>query len=96
MKILTVILALSLSTYAFADDHKKGMDGEKLSTAKAKMIEAIDARISALENHKTCVNSAADKNALMECRKKMKDFHAGQKEKRQEMRKNIKEKRKNK
>lgn len=66
--ILSVVLVLSFSTVAFA---KKG-SGKRFQERKAKMIEHIGKRINVLNTAKSCISSAADRDAMKACRKSQK------------------------
>ncbi len=70
MKLL-LITALLMSS-AFADhtpEHKEKAIGE----VKERIAANIDQKIGALNAHKSCVQGAADREALKACRKSHKD-----------------------
>lgn len=79
MKKLLFAALLSLSIPAIAQE-------DKFEDKKAKMISHLEKRIANLNEAKTCVSGAADKEALKGC-------HAKLKEDRMEMREDMKEKR---
>jgi flagellar biosynthesis regulator FlbT len=86
----TILLAiLAFSMLNVQAEEKKG-SGEKFQKAKSMMLEKIEKRISNLQDVKSCVSSASDKEALKACRAKMKEHRAEMKE----QRKQWKEKRK--
>ena len=74
--LFSVVLALGLSTTAaFANDH----EGKDFNARKAEVSKEVDERIKALQEHKACVDAAADPAALKSCREKMKEFRHEQK-----------------
>jgi len=93
MKVFVAVLFLLLSVGVQAEE--KG-SGEKFQKAKSMMLEKIEKRISNLQDVKSCVSSASNKEALKECRKKMKAHKAEMKEQRKEWKKKKKERRKKK
>ena len=63
MKVFTAILFLfSMSTYA--------QDGKKFTQHKTQVLANIDQRISAIQEFKSCVQSANDHAAMKTCRTK--------------------------
>lgn len=77
MKLLTV-LALVLSTSAFAGHHEKEMEEMKkmpFDQHKKMMQEKLDKKTSMIEEAKTCVNDAKDNAALNACHDKMREEH---------------------
>lgn len=82
MKVLLISILL-MSTTAFADQKE-----ENVATIKAKISANIDQKISQLQSHKNCVQSANDHEALKTCRKAnkeaMKKLHMENKGEREE------------
>ena len=78
--IIALIATFSLSS--FADHHE-----EKFAEMKAKGLANIDKRISSLQQLKSCLSSASEKEAARKCRKENRarmenlrqDFRAGKK-----------------
>ncbi len=67
MKIL-LILTLSLaSIFAYADNHEEGTFDE----IKSRMITRMDKQIAHLNEAKSCITAAKEKEALKDCREKM-------------------------
>ena len=58
------LLVLSFSAYA--------KNGKRFEERKAKAVEQIGKRIAVLETAKSCISSAADREALKACRKAQK------------------------
>jgi hypothetical protein len=93
MKMLT-LFAMLFSVTAFA------AKGENFEENKAKAIARLDQRISMLQEAKTCISSAADKDALKACHKKHKEsrqaFADDRKEKKEARKAKRAERKKNK
>lgn len=70
MKILLLGSLIVISLSAIADDKKD--DG--FAAHKTEALAGLDKRISAMQEHKTCVTAANDKDAMKVCHEKMKDF----------------------
>jgi hypothetical protein len=87
MKSLLLVSLLALSTHVMADQHEKEMNVEEV---KQKMLTHIDKRISAMQEHRSCVSSAKDKEALKACRNKMKSHRDAMKEEHMKMRGEMK------
>jgi hypothetical protein len=89
VKILTVFL-LCFSLNVFADHHEgdsdKKMEGMSFEEAKKMKLEKVDMMIKRMEEHKNCISSAQDKDALKACREKM----MSQRKERKEQRRNKK------
>ena len=83
-KILFVITCFTAFT-VFAYDVMKD-DGKSFEEKKSMMLSFIDQRIANLNEHKSCIQSAVDKEALKVC-------HAKFKEEREELKTNMKNKR---
>ncbi|MAF90644.1 MAG: hypothetical protein VX583_12075 [Bdellovibrionota bacterium] len=66
MKVLSIVLMCVLG-FALTTQAEEGLAGKK-----AKALEMINQRITKLQSHKACVEKAADKEALVACRKAMK------------------------
>ncbi len=93
MKKLLVAALCIFSLTAFTDHHEEGDDkNAKFEDVKAKMVTHIDERIAKMNEHKSCVSAAADKEALKACREKMKEYREDMKEKWQEKKKEWKDK----
>jgi ribosomal protein L12E/L44/L45/RPP1/RPP2 len=69
-------------------------EGPNFETFKAEAIKNIDERIGKMQEHKACVSSAANKDAMKACREKMKDWREEEKEERMQKRSERMEKRK--
>ncbi len=95
-----IILGLSflssiLISPTFADDAaKEARKKEMFQDAKSMATKNIDQRISALQETKSCISSASDKDALKKCREaakdKAKNFRKENKERRKEFKDKIK------
>lgn len=83
MNKVILVLVVFMGSVAFADHHEE-MKGEKFETQKAKVLEKIDKRIKAMNEHKSCVSAAKDKAALKACRGKMKETRGEWKDARKE------------
>lgn len=77
-KILLMSLCL-VSLSAFSDDDMKD-DGKPFEEKKAMMLTKIDERIAKMNEHKSCVQAAADKEAMKACHQKMKEHRKEMKE----------------
>lgn len=93
MKMMILIGALMLGTQAQADMHE-AKDGKGFEAHKAEALKGIDERLAKLNEHKTCVTAAADKEAFKKCHESMKEFRHDKKEEWKEKREEMKEKRK--
>lgn len=93
MKALILIGALIFGAQAGADHHEAA-DGKNFETHKAEALKRIDEHLAKMNEHKTCVSAAADKEALKKCHEAMREFHQGMKEEMKEMHESMKEKRK--
>lgn len=96
-KMITMTLILlstlaSTSTFA-ADGNKEARKKEMFQKAKQMAVANIEKRISALQDTKSCISSASDKEALKKCREKAKDraqsLRKESKERRKEMKQTI-------
>jgi hypothetical protein len=63
MKFFAIVILSMISYSAFADE-------ENFAKAKEMMLTNIDKRISFIQEHKSCVSSAAEKTALKACHEK--------------------------
>ncbi len=81
MTTRTVFLALALFTLspAFA--------AEDMAAHKQEALSEIDQRIAKLQEHKACVSAAETKDAMMQCRHAMKEWHKGERAEHLERRK---------
>jgi hypothetical protein len=88
MKFLTVAL-IAFSATAFAGHHEKMMEDMKkmpFEQQKQMMTDHLNQKSAMVEEGKMCVNNAKDKDALMECHKKMmEEKHAMKDEMHQKM-----------
>lgn len=85
MKILNLRLALIAACAAFAFSpgvHAGPADEAQLAEAKKQMITHIESRIAALNEAKTCISAAADKEAIQSCHQKLRAAHDSMAEKR--------------
>ncbi len=100
MKKLVTLALITLSSLSVnaADADKEARKKEMFEKAKSMATSNIDKRISALQDTKSCISSASDKEALKKCRQKAKEnaqaLRKESKSRRQEMRKKIQEQRK--
>lgn len=83
-----LVLGILVSSAAFAADE------ENFAKRKEEMLANMSERIQKMEEMKTCVNSAADKEALKACHKGMKEWREGEKGERMEKHRGMLEKRK--
>lgn len=90
--ILSLLLVLSFNVHAkkMSDEQRAAQFSER----KAKALEMVGKKISALTELKSCIGSASDMKAIKECRKNhrssTKEWRKGKK-KRKQMRKKRKE-----
>lgn len=94
MKVLVMVLAASFSLQSFAQEQESKPEVQNVEARKAEMLKNIDERIAKLNEHKTCVSAAPNKEALKKCHESMKEFRNDQKEQWKEKREERKEKRK--
>ncbi|MEC9281490.1 MAG: hypothetical protein VX642_02165 [Bdellovibrionota bacterium] len=66
MKVLSIVLMCAFG-FTLSAQAEEGLDARK-----AKALEMINQRITKLQSHKSCVEKAANKEALVACRKAMK------------------------
>ncbi|MCB0351804.1 MAG: hypothetical protein KDD38_11515, partial [Bdellovibrionales bacterium] len=90
MKSIVLCAILALSVSAFAEGEKKE---ENFAKRKTEMLEGIDKKIAAMQEHKTCVSAASDKDAMKKCHEKMKAFREENRGEHMGMRKERMEKR---
>lgn len=69
MKIFLITIGLSLGVGAHAASDLKFEEHKKQA------LEGIEKRISAMQEHKTCVSAAQDEKAFKACHEKMREFH---------------------
>ena len=72
--MLLVLSVFSLSSWAMHHNHEemeKKMDSMSFEDAKKMKMEMIEKKSTMLEEEKTCVSNAKDKEALKMCWKKM-------------------------
>ena len=92
-KFFLVALCLA-SLSVFADEDK--MEGKSIDEKKAMIVSKIDERIAKMNEHKSCVQGAADETALKACHQKMKEDRKGMKEQWKAKKKEWKDKNKKK
>ncbi len=91
MKKLLIAGLCLFSLTAFADETEEGA-GKNFEEHKAKMIEGIDKRIAGMNELKSCVSAAKDRDAVKACREKMKDMREDMREERKERKEKRKKK----
>lgn len=69
MKSLLIALGLLVAIAAHAQKETKFEEHKKQA------LEGIEKRISAMQEHKTCVSAAQDEKAFKACHEKMREFH---------------------
>lgn len=72
-----VALALGVTVSAFADEAPA--DTGKYEAFKAERLKELDERIQKLQEHRTCVSSAANKDAFKSCHGSMKAWRDSEK-----------------
>ncbi len=96
MKFFTaVLIAFSASAFAGHHDHDKMMEEMKklpFDQQKSMMQEKLTKKSAMLEESKSCVNSAKDSDALMECHKNMKEEKMAMKDEMKDKMKDMKKK----
>ncbi len=88
MKLVSMFIVLCAFSLEVRAD-----EGANFATHKSEMLANIEERIAKLQEHKSCVSSANDKEAMKACREKMKDWRDGERSEMQEKRKERMEKR---
>ena len=63
-----------------------GDDGD-FSKHKAEMLGHIEEKIQKMQEHKTCISGASDKDALKKCHESMRDWHKSERREHREKRK---------
>jgi hypothetical protein len=93
MKFL--IIGLLMLSSAFADENQD----QKINEAKQRISGHIDQRISALQSHKSCIQSASSKDQLKSCKqshkeemKRLKSEHQSQRDAKKQGKKEEKNK----
>lgn len=93
--VLVSFLLLLIATQA---QTQPAQDAEMLQKMKAEVTENLNQRIRNLETAKTCVQSAADAQALRTChqqiKEEMKELQQATKERRKELREEMRKRRK--
>lgn len=84
-----LVLIAHPAGFALAEDKKE----EGFAERKAHILKELDERAAKLQEHKTCVAAAADRDALKACRGKMKEWRHDEREERMEHKKDRLEKR---
>lgn len=90
MKVLLLALALTAPAWATEENADKAA---MFQQAKSNMLSNIDQRINNLNSAKTCINSAADGEALKACRKQMHESMKALKDDMKEQREGLRSKR---
>lgn len=85
-----IVMFIVLWTFSL---ESRAEEGANFATHKAEMLANIEERITKLQEHKSCVAAANDKEAMKACREKMKDWREGERAEMQEKRKERMEKR---
>ncbi len=88
MKLVTMFIVLCAFSLEL-----RAEEGANFSTHKAEMLANIEEQIAKLQEHKSCVSAANDKEAMKACRDKMKGWREGERAEMQEKRKERMEKR---
>jgi hypothetical protein len=83
--VLTAVAVLNMTIPVFAEDVDKA--GENFEKHKSEMLENIDKKIKAGQDHRSCVAATKDRAGLKECMEKMRDTRMEFKEERMESRK---------
>ncbi len=83
--ILALVTAVGFSFSAFAEDIEKA--GENFEKNKTEMLENIDKKIKAVQDHRSCIAAAKDRSGVKDCMEKMRDTRMEFKEDRMESRK---------
>lgn len=65
------IAFLVLSALCFAP----AFAAEDITAHKQEILAEIDQRLAKLEDHRGCIAAASTKEAMMQCRQSMKEFH---------------------
>lgn len=81
---LMLILSSTLASYA-ADTDMAAKQKERFAKAKSMAEANIDKRISALQQTKSCISGANDKNALRKCRQEAKQRNQALRQEMQQM-----------
>lgn len=96
MKLLTaLVFAFSATAFAGHHDHDKMKEEMKklpFDQQKAMMQDKLNAKSTMLEEAKTCVNNAKDKDALWKCKDEMKEEKMAMKDEMKEKMKEAKKK----
>lgn len=77
--IVTASLLLALSSN-ISTAEEDGKDTAQFATRKTEILKQIDERISKMQEHKTCVSSANDREAMKACHEKMKQYRMSERE----------------
>jgi len=83
---LMLILGTTLTSYANTDANKDARKKERFAQVKSMAQSNIDKRISALQETKSCISSANDKDSLKSCRQEAKKRHQAIKQEMKQMR----------
>ncbi len=88
--MMIALTCMSLNAFPADDDH--------FAKVKTMMLTNIDKRLGYLQEHKTCVTAAADKDAMKACHDKhnaeMQSLHSDRKMMREQFKNERKEKKK--
>ncbi len=69
-RIAFLVLSVLALSPAFA--------AEDITAHKQEILTEIDQRIQKMQEHRNCINAATTREAMMQCRQAMKDFHKGE------------------
>lgn len=89
--IVVGVFGLGLIAPVFADDSAK--QKEEFAAHKTEIMGELDQHIQKLQEHKTCVSNAADREAMKACRATMKEFRKGERKEHHDRRKAFMKKR---
>lgn len=84
MKTMMTILFLMTSMTTFASDSQENIKGKNFEENKAKMLDHMSKRISALNTAKSCISSATNKEEVKKCRAPLKEMNKEFRSKRKE------------
>ncbi|NDD92939.1 hypothetical protein EBZ37_12750 [bacterium] len=88
----TLILSISsLATPLFAAETtaKNGVDAKNFESRKTEILSKIDERMKKLQEHRNCMASAPDQEAIRKCRESMRELLEEKREGRQERHKRL-------
>lgn len=80
MKVLSIVAICAFGFNAIAAD-------EEFAMRKQKKLENMDKMISQMQQSRTCVSAATNKDEMKKCKEKMKEHMKGMREEHKEMKK---------